>query len=115
MKFWSVKYLILFTLIFLVIYSMQLVTSENKKENINLDILVEKLDDIIEKKCFSNNIYNNYLKQLSKRLDEYNLLKKGIYTYILTENIFVIVIALGLTLSKISLKQLIFLKNENQY
>ena len=115
MKFWSVKYLILFTLIFLVIYSMQLVTSENKKENINLDILVEKLDDIIEKKCFSNNVYNNYLKQLSKRLDEYNLLKKGIYTNILTENIFVIVIALGLTLSKISLKQLIFLKNENQY
>ena len=114
-KFWSVKYLILFTVIFLVIYSMQLMTSENNKENINLDFLVEKLDNIIEQKCFSNKVYNNYLKKLSKRLDEFNLLKKGIYTNILTENIFVIFIALALTLTKIPLKQLIQLKNENQY
>ena len=114
-KFWAVKYLILFTIIFLVIYSMQLVTSENNKENLNLDFLVEKLDNIIEQKCFSNNVYNNYLKKLSKRLDEFNLLKKGIYTNILAENIFVIFIALALTLTKIPLKQLIQLKNENQY
>ena len=114
-KFWSVKYLILFSVIFLVIYSMQLMTSENNKENLNLDNLVVKLENIIEQKCFSNNEYNRYLIQLSKRLDEFNLLKKGIYTNVLAENIFVIVIALGLTLSKIPLKQLILLKNENQY
>ena len=114
-KFWAVKYLMLFTIIFLVIYSMQLMTSENNKENLNLDFLVEKLDNIIEQKCFSNNVYNNYLKKLSKRLDEFNLLKKGIYTNILAENIFVIFIALALTLTKIPLKQLIQLKNENQY
>ena len=114
-KFWSVKYLILFTVIFLVIYSMQLLTSENNKENLNLDLLVEKLDNIVDKKCFSNQEYNKYLRQLSKRLDEFNLLKKGIYTNILVENICVIIIALALTLSKIPLKQLILLKNENQY
>ena len=114
-KFWSVKYLILFSIIFLVIYSMQLMTSENKKENLNLDILVEKLENIIEQKCFTNKEYNKYLIQLSKRLDEFNLLKKGIYTNILAENIFVIAFALLLTLSKIPLKQLIQLKNENQY
>ena len=114
-KFWSVKYLILFTIIFLVIYSMQLMTSENNKENLNLDILVQKLEDIIDKRCFSNDEYNIYLIKLSRRLDEFNLLKKGIYTNILAENIFVIVIALGLTLSKIPFKQLILLKNENQY
>ena len=114
-KFWSVKYLILFTIIFLVIYSMQLMTSENSKENLNLDLLVEKLDNIVDKNCFSNEEYNKYLRQLSKRLDEYNLLKKGIYTNVLAENICVIFIALALTLSKIPLKQLFFLKNENQY
>lgn len=114
-KFWSVKYLILFTIIFLVIYSMQLMTSEYNKENLNLDILVQKLEDIIDKRCFSNDEYNIYLIKLSRRLDEFNLLKKGIYTNILAENIFVIVIALGLTLSKIPFKQLILLKNENQY
>ena len=114
-KFWSVKYLILFTVIFLVIYSMQLLTSENNKENLNLDLLVEKLDNIVDKKCFSNQEYNKYLRQLSKRLDEFNLLKKGIYTNVLVENICVIIIALALTLSKIPLKQLILLKNENQY
>ena len=113
-KFWSVKYLILFTIIFLVIYSMQLMTSENQ-ENLNLDLLVEKLDNIVEKNCFENQVYNKYLRQLSKRLDEFNLLKKGIYTNILVENICVIFIALLLTLSKIPLKQLILLKNENQY
>ena len=113
-KFWSVKYLILFTIIFLVIYSMQLMTSENK-ENLNLDLLVEKLDNIVEKNCFENQVYNKYLRQLSKRLDEFNLLKKGIYTNILVENICVIFIALLLTLTKIPLKQLILLKNENQY
>ena len=113
-KFWSVKYLILFTVIFLVIYSMQLMTSENK-ENLNLDLLVEKLDNIVEKNCFENQVYNKYLRQLSKRLDEFNLLKKGIYTNILVENICVIFIALLLTLTKIPLKQLILLKNENQY
>ena len=114
-KFWSVKYLILFTIIFCVIYSMQLMTSENNRDNLNLDILVQKLEDIIDKKCFSNEVYNIYLIKLSRRLDEFNLLKKGIYTNILAENIFVIIIALGLTLSKIPLKQLILLKNENQY
>ena len=113
-KFWSVKYLILFTIIFLVIYSMQLMTSENR-ENLNLDLLVEKLDNIVEKNCFENQVYNKYLRQLSKRLDEFNLLKKGIYTNILVENICVIFIALLLTLTKIPLKQLILLKNENQY
>ena len=113
-KFWSVKYLILFTVIFLVIYSMQLMTSENR-ENLNLDLLVEKLDNIVEKNCFENQVYNKYLRQLSKRLDEFNLLKKGIYTNILVENICVIFIALLLTLTKIPLKQLILLKNENQY
>ena len=114
-KFWSVKYLILFSFIFLVIYSMQLMTSENNKDNSNIDLLVEKLDNIIEQKCFSNKEYNIYLRKLSKRLDEFNLLKKGIYTNILAENIFVIVFALALTLSKIPLKQLIQLKNDNQY
>jgi hypothetical protein len=114
-KFWSVKYLILFSIIFLVIYSMQLLTSENNKENLNLDLLVEKLENIIENKCFSNKEYNNYLKKLGKRLDEFNLLKKGIYTNVLTENIFVIGFALALTLTKIPLKQLVQLKNENQY
>ena len=94
---------------------MQLMTSENNKENLNLDILVQKLEDIIDKRCFSNDEYNIYLIKLSRRLDEFNLLKKGIYTNILAENIFVIVIALGLTLSKIPFKQLILLKNENQY
>ena len=89
-------------------------TSENK-ENLNLDLLVEKLDNIVEKNCFENQVYNKYLRQLSKRLDEFNLLKKGIYTNILVENICVIFIALLLTLTKIPLKQLILLKNENQY
>ena len=93
---------------------MQLMTSENK-ENLNLDLLVEKLDNIVEKNCFENQVYNKYLRQLSKRLDEFNLLKKGIYTNILVENICVIFIALLLTLTKIPLKQLILLKNENQY
>ena len=114
-KFWSVKYLILFSIIFLVIYSMQLLTSENNKENLNLDLLVEKLENIISNKCFSNKEYNIYLKKLGKRMEEFNLLKKGIYTNILAENIFVIFFALVLTLSKIPLKQLIQLKNENQY
>ena len=89
-------------------------TSENR-ENLNLDLLVEKLDNIVEKNCFENQVYNKYLRQLSKRLDEFNLLKKGIYTNILVENICVIFIALLLTLTKIPLKQLILLKNENQY
>ena len=87
-------------------------TSENNKENWKLDLLVEKLDNIIDKNCFSNKEYNKYLRQLSKRLDEYNLLKKGIYTNVLAENICVIFIALALTLSKIPLKQLFVLKNE---
>ena len=89
-------------------------TSENR-ENLNLDLLVEKLDNIVEKNCFENQVYNKYLRQLSKRLDEFNLLKKGIYTNILIENICVIFIAILLTLTKIPLKQLILLKNENQY
>ena len=114
-KFWSVKYLILFAFIFLVIYSMQLMTSDNNKDSLNIDLLVEKLENIIEQKCFSNKEYNIYLRKLSKRLDEFNLLKKGIYTNILAENILVIFFALALTLSKISLKQLFQLKNENQY
>ena len=114
-KFWSVKYLILFSFIFLVIYSMQLMTSDNNKDSLNIDLLVEKLENIIEQKCFSNKEYNIYLRKLSKRLDEFNLLKKGIYTNILAENILVIFFALALTLSKISLKQLFQLKNENQY
>ena len=87
-KFWSVKYLILFSFIFLVIYSMQLMTSDNNKDSLNIDLLVEKLENIIEQKCFSNKEYNIYLRKLSKRLDEFNLLKKGIYTNILAENIF---------------------------
>jgi hypothetical protein len=94
---------------------MQSMTSEKNKENLNLDLLVEKLDNIVEKKCFENQEYNIYLRQLSKRLDEFNLLNKGIYTNVLVENICVIFIALLLTLSKIPLKQLILLKNENQY
>ena len=94
---------------------MQLLTSENNKENLNLDLLVEKLENIISNKCFSNKEYNIYLKKLGKRMEEFNLLKKGIYTNILVENIFVIFFALVLTLSKIPLKQLIQLKNENQY
>ena len=72
-------------------------------------------DNIVDKNCFSNEEYNKYLRQLNKRLDEYNLLKKGIYINVLDENICIIFIALALTLSKIPLKQLFFLKNENQY
>ena len=109
-KFWCVKYLILFTLVFLVIYSLLLVSS--KENEINLDLLVEKLDKIIENNCFQNNLYNNYLRKLSKRLDEFNLLNKGIYNKVLMENIFVIITSLALVLTKISLKQLIQLKNE---
>ena len=90
-------------------------TSDNNKDSLNIDLLVEKLENIIEQKCFSNKEYNIYLRKLSKRLDEFNLLKKGIYTNILAENILVIFFALALTLSKISLKQLFQLKNENQY
>ena len=107
-KFWCVKYLILFTLVFLVIYSLLLISS---KEN-NLDLLVEKLDDIIDKKCFENELYINHLYKLSRRLDDINLLNKGIYTKVLMENIFVIVAALLIVLTKISLKQLIQLKSE---
>ena len=109
-KFWCVKYLIMFTLVFLVIYSLLLVSS--KENEINLDLLVEKLDKIIENNCFQNNLYNNYLRKLSKRLDEFNLLNKGIYNKVLMENIFVIITSLALVLTKISLKQLIQLKNE---
>ena len=109
-KFWCVKYLIMFTLVFLVIYSLLLVSS--KENEVNLDLLVEKLDKIIENNCFQNNLYNNYLKKLSKRLDEFNLLNKGIYNKVLMENIFVIITSLALVLTKISLKQLIQLKNE---
>ena len=112
-KFWSVKYLIMFTLVFLVIYSLLLQSSKDGEEN--LDLLVEKLDKIIEQNCFKNSLYLNYLKKLSKRLDEFNLLKKGIYTKVLMENVFVIVTALLLVSTKISLKQLIQLKNENKY
>jgi hypothetical protein len=112
-KFWSVKYLILFTLVFLVIYSLLLQSSKDGEEN--LDSLVEKLDKIIEQNCFKNSLYLNYLKKLSKRLDEFNLLKKGIYTKVLMENVFVIVTALLLVSTKISLKQLVQLKNENKY
>ena len=112
-KFWSVKYLILFTLVFLVIYSLLLQSSKDGEEN--LDLLVEKLDKIIEQNCFKNSLYLNYLKKLSKRLDEFNLLKKGIYTKVLMENVFVIVTALLLVSTKISLKQLVQLKNENKY
>ena len=104
------KYLIMFTLVFLVIYSLLLVSS--KENEINLDLLVEKLDKIIENNCFQNNLYNNYLRKLSKRLDEFNLLNKGIYNKVLMENIFVIITSLALVLTKISLKQLIQLKNE---
>ena len=109
-KFWCVKYLIMFTLVFLVIYSLLLVSS--KENEVNLDLLVEKLDKIIENNCFQNNLYNNYLRKLSKRLDEFNLLNKGIYNKVLMENIFVIITSLALVLTKISLKQLIQLKNE---
>ena len=109
-KFWCVKYLIMFTLVFLVIYSLLLVSS--KENEVNLDLLVEKLDKIIENNCFQNNLYNNYLRKLSKRLDEFNLLNKGIYNKVLMENIFVIITSLALILTKISLKQLIQLKNE---
>ena len=109
-KFWSVKYLILFTLVFLVIYSLLLISSKDNEEN--LDLLVENLDKIIENNCFENQLYINYLRKLSKRLDEFNLLNKGIYTKVLMENVFVIITALALVLTKISLKQLIQLKNE---
>ena len=109
-KFWCVKYLIMFTLVFLVIYSLLLVSS--KENEVNLDLLVEKLDKIIENNCFQNNLYNNYLRKLSKRLDEFNLLNKGIYNKVLMENVFVIITSLALVLTKISLKQLIQLKNE---
>ena len=109
-KFWCVKYLIMFTLVFLVIYSLLLVSS--KENEVNLDLLVEKLDKIIENNCFQNNLYNNYLRKLSKRLDEFNLLNKYIYKKVLMENIFVIITSLALILTKISLKQLIQLKNE---
>ena len=109
-KFWCVKYLILFTLVFLLIYSLLLLSSKDRNEN--LDLLVEKLDIIIENNCFENKLYNTYLKKLSKRLDEFNLLTKGIYTKVLMENIFVIITVLALTLPKISLKQLVQMKNE---
>ena len=109
-KFWSVKYLILFTIVFLVIYSLLLISSRENEQN--LDILVMKLDKIIENNCFENKLYNRYLRKLSKRLDEFNLLNKGIYTKVLLENIFVIITALSLVLTKIPLKQLIYLKNE---
>ena len=109
-KFWCVKYLILFTLVFLVIYSLLLISSKDNDEN--LDLLVENLDKIIENNCFENNLYINYLKKLSKRLDEFNLLNKGIYTKVLMENVFVIITALALVLTKISLKQIIQIKNE---
>ena len=109
-KFWCVKYLILFTLVFLLIYSLVLLSSKDRNEN--LDLLVEKLDVIIENNCFENKIYTNYLRKLSKRLDEFNLLSKGIYTKVLMENIFVIIIAFLLSIPKISLKKLIQLKNE---
>ena len=69
-----------------------------------MDILVEKLDYIIEQNCFKNTLYLNYLKKLSKRLDEFNLLKKGIYTKVLIENVFVIITALIIVSTKISLK-----------
>ena len=88
-KFWCVKYLILFTLVFLVIYSLLLISSKDNDEN--LDLLVEKLDNIIENNCFENKLYIIYLKKLSKRLDEFNLLNKGIYNKVLIENIFVII------------------------
>jgi hypothetical protein len=109
-KFWCVKYLILFTVVFLVIYSLLLISS--KDNNSNLDLLVVKLDEIIEKKCFKNNLYINHLHKLSRRLDDINLLNKGIYTKVLMENVFVIVSALALVLTKIPLKQLIQLKSE---
>ena len=109
-KFWCVKYLIMFTLVFLLIYS--LLSLSSKENELNLDLLVDKLDKIIENNCYKNNLYNNYLKKLSKRLDEFNLLNKGIYTKVLMENVFVIISALSLVLTKISIKQLIQLKNE---
>lgn len=109
-KFWCVKYLIMFTLVFLLIYSLLLISS--KDNEINLDFLVEKLDKIIENNCFKNELYIIYLKKLSKRLDEFNLLNKGIYTKVLLENVFVIISALALVLKKISIKRLIQLKNE---
>ena len=109
-KFWCVKYLILFTLVFLVIYSLLLVSSRENEEN--LDLLVIKLDKIIENNCFENELYINYLKKLSQRLDEFNLLNKGIYTKVLLENIFVINTALALVLTKIPLKQIAYIKNE---
>ena len=109
-KFWCVKYLILFTLVFLVIYSLLLISSKDNDEN--LDLLVEKLDNIIENNCFENKLYIIYLKKLSKRLDEFNLLNKGIYNKVLIENIFVIITAIALVSTKISLKQLMQLKNE---
>ena len=109
-KFWCVKYLILFTLVFLVIYSLLLISSKDNDQN--LDLLVEKLDNIIENNCFENKLYIIYLKKLSKRLDEFNLLNKGIYNKVLIENIFVIITAIALVSTKISLKQLMQLKNE---
>ena len=112
-KFWCVKYLIMFTVVFLIIYSLLLQSSKEGDEN--LDILVEKLDYIIEQNCFKNTLYLNYLKKLSKRLDEFNLLKKGIYTKVLIENVFVIITALIIVSTKISLKQLVQLKNENKF
>ena len=112
-KFWCVKYLIMFTVVFLIIYSLLLQSSKEGDEN--LDILVEKLDYIIEQNCFKNTLYLNYLKKLSKRLDEFNLLKKGIYTKVLIENVFVIITALIIVSTKISLKQLVQLKNENNF
>ena len=97
-------------MVFLVIYSLLLISSKENEDN--LDLLVEKLDKIIENNCFQNKLYINYLKKLSKRLDEFNLLNKGIYNKVLIENIFIIITAISLVSTKISLKQLIQLKNE---
>lgn len=106
-KFWMVKYLIIFTTTFLFVYFVIFYISKESDNNSN-DIS-KKLDIIVENKCFQNSQYNKYLAKLSKRLDEYILLTEGIYNKVLMENIFVIIIALALTLPRISFKKLILI------
>ena len=101
-KFWCVKFLVLVTVVFFAIYLLLYFSS--KESGKNLDSIVEKLDNIINNNCFENEAYNRYLKKLSKRLDEYYLLNKGIYHKVLLENIFVIVTTLLLSLTKLSIK-----------
>lgn len=101
-KFYYVKHMIIWSLIFMITYLMIFIINKNLKYDNFL--IFDLLETIYENKCFENEKYNNYLEKIGNRLAEFNKLNYEIYYYILGENMFVIVFALLLVSTKVPAK-----------